>query len=326
MRVDDASLAGIFIWGVNALISRVPYEKPATTHDQQVERLAARGLRIENKVEAQAALERLNYYRLSAYWYPFKQIDGSFRADGSFEKALEFYEYDRRLRLVLLDMLERIEVRIRGIISYHMAHVHGPWSHEEPNNFDPGWRTNHAEWIVELRRETERSRETFIEHFRRKYAEYPTLPIWVAAEIMSFGTLARFYRGLKSTDQAAIAAPHGIHHQVFASWMLSLNYVRNMCAHHSRLWNRELSIAPKLPRADIWQSPRIPNNKKIYVVLCILRHLSWREPSGDAWAAQVVDLMKQHDAEPRWLNAMGIPRDWKENPFWNQFIQTVTTK
>ena len=280
--------------------------------------LLSRGLRIEKPEAALTTLRRINYYRLSAYWHPFKLDNDTFQPDGSFEKAAEFYEFDRELRLAVINMLERIEVGFRCAISYHLSHAHGPYSHEDSSFFDR--RFDHTKWVVELHRETDRSKEAFVGHFREDYAEYPSLPLWVAAEVMSFGTLSLLYFGLNSTDRASLAKPYNVHHVVFASWLHSLAYVRNICAHHSRLWNRDLSIAPKMPYQKDWRPPEIPNPKKVYAVLCILRGLSSNEQCGDAWARQIVELMKRYDTEPRWLHAMGIPRDWKTKAFWNGAI------
>ncbi len=298
------------------------YSKTATTYQEQLDLLVARGLQVGDPKAALTMLERVNYYRLSAYWHPFKRADETFQADGSFEKAYEFYQFDRELRLTVMDMLERVEVGVRCAIAYHLAHAYDPWSHENHSIFD---RTRfspakHATWLADLHRETDRSKEAFIEHFRATYSQYPSLPLWVAAEVMSFGTLSRLYFGLNSTDRTAIAKPHGVHQVVFASWLHCLAHVRNICAHHSRLWNRELSIAPKVPYTAHWQPPEIPDNKKVLAVLCILRSMSIREPSGEMWARQTAELMRRYDAEPRWLHAMGIPTGWKNHPFWSSVV------
>jgi abortive infection bacteriophage resistance protein len=293
------------------------FTKSATTFAQQIALLRSRGLSITNIEDAKTTLQRINYYRLSAYFYPFKNTaDDTFQSDGSFEKALEFYHFDRELRLVVIDMLERIEVAIRCAISYHLAHTYGPWAHEDSTNFDAR-RLNHSQWISDVHRETDRSKEAFIEHFRSTYEEYPKLPIWVAAEIMSFGTLSLLYKGLHHRDQRAIAQPYRIHQRVFGSWLHCLAHVRNICAHHARLWNRDLSIVPMLPHIPAWSHPtEIPNEKKIYPVLCMLRFLSEHEPLRDDWARRLTRLIRKYDSEPRWLNAMGVPVDWATKEFW----------
>ncbi len=176
---------------------------------------------VADRNAAIAALWRINYYRLSAYWRPFRCDDDTFAADGSFEIALEFYLFDRELRLAVMDMIERVEVAFRCAISYFLAHHYGCFAHEDPTSFDPGWegrprndggtrRPGWDEWNEDLHRETGRSKEPFIAHFAEKYAEYPRLPIWVASEVMSFGLLSSLFKGMKNADRNEIAAPFGI--------------------------------------------------------------------------------------------------------------------
>jgi len=291
------------------------FNKPPKTYEEQIDLLMARGLKVDDRARALQILRRINYYRLSGYWHPFKNSDDTFKSDASFEKAIEFYQFDRELRLAFMDMLERVEVGIRCSMSNYLALSYGTYCHEDARNFYHAFA--HAEWLQGLHAETERSKEKFVEHFRNDYIEYPKLPVWVAAEVMSFGTLSFMYKGLNGSDQAELAKPFGVNKVVVQSWLHTLAFVRNICAHHSRLWNRELSVAPKFPHEAAWKPPAIPDPKKVYGVLCILRHLSVDEPCGDKWRRHVVGLLERWDAEPRWRNAMGIPVDWKNSVFWS---------
>jgi len=283
--------------------------------------LIARGLRVDDRAGALQIIRRINYYRLSGYWHPFKNPDDTFKPDASFEKAIEFYQFDRELRLAVMDMLERVEVGIRCSMSNYLALKYGTYCHEDARNFSPAFE--HAKWLHDLHVDTDRSKEKFIDHFRNDYIEYPILPVWVAAEVMSFGTLSFMYKGLNGFDQAELAKPFGVNKVVVQSWLHTLAFVRNICAHHSRLWNRELSVAPKFPYVQSWKPPAIPNPKAVYSVLCILRHLSVGEPCGDKWRMQTVGLLERWDAEPRWRKAMGIPVDWKSSVFWSSELRGI---
>ncbi len=291
--------------------------KPVLSLDQQVRRLEDRGLQVEDRERALSVLSRINYYRLSAYWRPFKRNDDRFHPDGSFDKAIDLYEFDRRLRLAMMDMIERVEVAFRTQVSYRIATLHGPYGHEDPARFQAWFR--HDEWLEDLHHDTRRSQETFVSHFMREYEGFPRLPIFVVSEVMSFGCLSLLFKGLNAIDRQALAAPHGVHPKVLESWMHSLVYVRNTCAHHGRLWNRDLPIAPAIPRSGPpWTGEHLPSPKRIHVVLCVLRSLSRGHPCSNEWAASIARLLARFDDEPRWQRAMGLPPGWRESPFWKE--------
>ena len=294
------------------------YRKSPLTFEQQVQRLISRGLRVKSIDEARKILEVINYYRLSGYWHPLKKTDGSdqFRDDGSFELAIEFYEFDRKLRLLLMDMIERIEVTVRCQVSNHFAVNYGPFSHEDPGLFRDVEK--HREWVERLHKETRESKEVFVQHFKNKYAEYPGLPVFVAAEVMSLGSMSWIFKWMKRVDRSTISRVHGLQPETFESWLRSLAFVRNLCAHHSRTWNRHISVAPAIPPSiNGWEPSQIPNPQRIYAVLCVLRYLSRNYDCGSSWASKVAVLMAQFDRDSEWQNAMGIPPDWRDSVFWN---------
>jgi abortive infection bacteriophage resistance protein len=293
----------------------VPYSKPPKTFSQQVALLEARGLTIEDRALAEETLARINYYRLSAYWHPFKRADDTFESGASFSQAVDYYEFDRALRSAVMRMLEQVEIHLRCAISYQIAHTHGPMAHEDPNLFERSFE--HESWLRDLHEETRRSREVFVRHFQGKYEGFPALPVWMASELMSFGTLSRLFKGLLRQDQRAIAGVMGIHPTVLASWMHTLVYVRNLCAHHSRLWNRHLAIAPFIPKHDPrWIGPLVPDANSVFCVLCMLRQLSLDYPQSDGWGLQLFRLLESIDSEPGRLTAMGVPVGWRAHPLW----------
>ena len=183
-----------------------PYRKHALTFDEQLALLQARGLAIGDPADARCWLERVGYYHLSAYWYPFKH-DGESLIGGSFQQVIALYEFDRRLRLLVLDATERIEVELRTAISYQLGHAFGAFAHEDARHFrtdfgDPPYPSRqrpcltHAGWLSDVRDETSRSREVFVASYRDKYTDFPKLPIWIATEVMSLGTISKLYRAM----------------------------------------------------------------------------------------------------------------------------------
>lgn len=293
------------------------YDKPPLTFEQQLDLLASRGLQIGDRKQALHALARISYYRLSAYWHPVKNSDDTFKLGARFEVSLTLYEFDRHLRLQVMDAIERIEIALRTAITYNMAHAYGTFAHTSPTNFRD--RFDHAGWIEKIEDEAAHSREIFINHYRDKYEGFPTLPIWMATEVISWGALSRLYEGMLPKDQKIIASDYGIQPIVMRSWLRTLTYIRNLCAHHGRLWNRELAVAPELPRHDErWQPPLIPTNRRLVAILLILRQMMDHHHQGSHWQYRVTELLEPIADKSYWRKAMGLPKDWRNHPLWNR--------
>lgn len=302
------------------------YTKPALTFEQQLEHLKSRGLVVGNECEALLALSSVSYYRLSAYWYLFRErnndgrVENTFLAGASFEQALDLYEFDRKLRSLVLDALERVEIAVRTQITYHMGHTYGAFAHTNPANFHPEF--NHSSWLQKLEDESKRSSDQFINHYKNKYTGFPRIPVWMLTEVISFGALSFFYNGLRNDrnegieDKKAISSYFNLHHKRLGDWLHILTYVRNVCAHHSRLWNRELAIKPdKVKQAD-WLPPTTPRNDRIFYVLLMLRYLLRQSGNGDDWASDVTTLLEPIASNDSYRKSMGMPENWKEHPLW----------
>ena len=295
----------------------VPYEKPALNPEQQLQRLISRGLDVEDKESALVSLGSISYYRLSGCWYPYRQDKGKSNdliAGTKFNDVLRLYEFDRHLRLLVMDAVERIEVHIRALIADRLGHVYGTFGHTESGNFHP--QANHAGWLRKLREEASRSKDCFISHYKNKYINFPILPIWVTTEIMSLGSLSFCYKGMKHDDKRYISAQFGIHHKRLQDWLHKLTYIRNVCAHHARLWNRELAIRPGAVRDPEWNAPITPRKDRIFYILLILRTLLRATNNGVHWAERCNMLIDTSIHEKHFFYAMGIPENWKQHPIW----------
>ena len=302
------------------------YTKPALDFRQQLSHLKAKGLQSSNDEQALRQLAVISYYRLSAYWYPFRVRDAAGNVtsqfvDGTtFDQVIALYEFDRRLRSLVLNALEHIEVAVRTRLAYHMGHRYGTFGHTDSANFHP--KFDHARWLSNLESETERSSDEFIRHYRNKYAGFPTVPIWMLTEVMSFGALSFFYRGLRNDrrqgveDKRKVADYFGVHYRRLGNWLHTLTYVRNVCAHHSRLWNRELAIRPDRSREPDWLPPLTPRNDRIFYILLILRYLLRPLGNDNHWVTSVTTLLEPVATEPGHRIAMGMPENWKEHPIW----------
>lgn len=296
-----------------------PFSKPATTHAQQVALLQQRGMVIDDTAAAEFYLLHLNYYRLGAYWLPFEADHAThhFRPGTRFDEVLNLYVFDRELRLLVLDAIERVEVSVRSQWAYQLAHRHGPHAHlDVALAFKPHlWHGN----LSKLSEEVSRSVEAFIKHLQSTYEE-ALPPVWAVCEVMSLGLLSRWYNNLKPMPtRRAIAAAYGVDEKVLESWLRHLSLVRNTCAHHSRLWNREFTITPLLPRSKpVGLSAQCQvGSRKLYNALVILLHCMDVIAPQHHWRTRLKTLIASHDVP---VVAMDFPIHWQQLPIWQDAV------
>ncbi len=296
----------------------VKYAKPALSFEQQADQLLNRGFQAD-RARLIETLSRVSYYRLSAYWHPFKRPDESFAPGTTLEKVWRRYTFDRQLRLLVMDAIERVEVAVlRTLMVEHHARKYGPFGYRDARNFRPEFAgLDHQRMVDEIDQATSRSREPFVDQFRAKYTSEPGLPLWMAAEVASFGTLFTFYRYLHLPEQKQLSGQIGLPANVLQNWLFCLNYIRNLCAHHSRLWNRELGIRPLVPdRKNLpeWHVPMTPDNRRTFAVLTLLKWLLLRIAPQSQWANRLRELLKNYPDIP--LNLAGFPSTWDTSPIW----------
>ncbi len=226
------------------------YGKHPLTFEEQAEQLIARGLQAD-KSELIACLKSVNYYRLSGYLHPFRQADNTFKPNTSFTMIWNTYCFDRELRLLIMYACECFETAIKTDIVYHLSHDSGAFGYTDKQNFPFMTDNEYTVLLEKINQETKRSKEMFVNHFFQKYGDSHTqLPLWMLSEIVSFGTIASMYKGLKRPIQKKIAKKYNITSEVLLSWIGTLRVIRNICAHHARMYNRTLGFKPKIPKKD----------------------------------------------------------------------------
>lgn len=295
------------------------YNKPPLSCDKQVQLLISRGLLVSNQKNAEKFLSQVNYYRFSAYCLPFEIKRHKFHSHVTFEKIQKLYEFDRRLRSLIDEALEIVEISVRTAVSYYLANKYGVFAHEEEKIFFD--KKKHSDWLAKIHEETNRSKETFIKHYKNKYGGFPQIPIWMAVEVMSFGALSQLYHNLLRPDQITIAKDIGYHSSIFSSWLHTFTYTRNICAHHNRIWNRQLSIAMKVPKKDNWKTV---NAKRIGSVIFALNDLISKLPIEKYirrnWQNEVNKLLNNPIDIPKFYEVMGLLDNWKDSSLWNKEI------
>lgn len=311
------------------------YPKPWMSFNDQLDQLIKRGMTITDRALALEYLSRVGYYRLSGYWYAFRErndvvlLDGGkkpsivkvtreltddFKSGATFQNAVDLYVFDKQLRLLVMDALERIEVGLRVDISHSLGAL-DPFAYTQAGLLHGDFSgkiiaktgiSRHQDWLVRHDQLISRSKEDFIQHCKARYGL--PLPLWIAAEVWDFGTMSTLFSGMREADQDAISAKYGISNgRTFASWLRSLNYLRNVCAHHSRLWNRNIVDQPKLPPVTEipWVAPFVGSTHaraRCYLLLCIARHLLRVVNPRSTWPQR----MKRHLQQFPQLSHLGL--------------------
>ncbi|WP_238737672.1 Abi family protein [Rhodopseudomonas infernalis] len=294
---------------------------------------------ISDDALAQVYLNRIGYYRLSGYWFPYRESTGSgptlvvgdrFRTGTTFTDVVALYVFDKKLRLLMLDVLERIEIALRVQITLELGKL-GPHAHRDlvalhPNFHRPSAggsaESKHQKWLRLHDEAFARSKEDFAKHFNTKYpSEYP--PIWIAAELWDFGAMSFLYSGMRKPAQDAIADLFGVpSFKIMETWLRALNVTRNICAHHSRLWNKPNAVPPKWPTPgecpDLGHIASDNHAKtRLYGIACICAYLLKTINPNSSW----VGRFKSHAATlPQSsvikIASAGFPADWDRANIW----------
>jgi abortive infection bacteriophage resistance protein len=311
-------LAGYFFTG-----GAMSTGKLSKTYLEQLQILKNRGLGVTDEAGALHILEHHNYYRLSAYRFPLTEHDNPdrFLPGSTFDDLWALYCFDRGLRQLVSEACKRIEISVRARWAYVLGHAHGPHSYENPAFFKN--RIKHAEHLKSLDAELDRSDEVFVSHFRIKHGMRRP-PIWAACEVMSFGLLSRFYSNIKfDRDKKRIAATYVLAIDSLKSLLEHTVYLRNLCAHHSRLWNRRFTITVGLPvsrPSGLISSFHAPQNRRIYNSLVLLIHMLKIIEPETHWPNRLI--VHLHSLNRKCIHHMGFPSDWQSRPVWNEVLKS----
>jgi abortive infection bacteriophage resistance protein len=298
------------------------YDKQSLNIDQQIEHLRANGMHIADEAMARFWLTHVSYYRLSAYWlyfeHPKDHTGPRFREGTSFEQVTALYDFDRLLRRLVMRGTEHVEVALRGNWAYQLAMLGDGHSYLDARHYSA--RKQFHDNLAKLAKEVGDSNETYIEHYRRTYWGPALPPVWMVAEMMTFGQLSRWYSSLKDDRlRNRIATPLGLNEATLVPFVRHLVDVRNTCAHHGRLWNRGFLICPKLPskprdlQMSLDHSVGSPP-AKLYNTLTILAHVVGTVAPDSSWAREIKAYILAHPTVD--LAAMGFPADWADKPLW----------
>ena len=290
--------------------------KEPKTFEEQIQILEDRNMKIENKEDAIKILKTTNYYRFTAYALQFKKFD-NYDNRVSFRDVYKLYKFDKRLRHLILGILENIEIAMRTYLAYQLSISHGAEAHTNPDIFkdrdlysgriDMNGRSRKGlmeEIKLEIRNN---NKELFVKHHVNKYNGH--FPIWVIVEIFSFGMLSRTYGNLNIVDQKQISKNcFNINYQLLESWLKNLAYVRNICAHYGRLYNKKMSIMPKIHTK--YSQDNIDLNK-LFVSVLAIKELTVTTSEWDVFKDQLKILIDEY-IDVIDFKLIGFPENWFE--------------
>lgn len=292
--------------------------KPALTLGDQIALLRRRGMRIDDEERARHQLGHLNYYRLRGYWMPFEAApmngEQPFRAGTNFDDVIALYEFDRRLRLEINDAIERFEVSLRTRWAYVLGLKEGPVAHRSTALFND----HHDVLLKKLEKLFSDRHEVFLRRYLDR-GEEP--PIWALCEALSMSDLSKWLRSLKHhEDRQAVADAYGMSESAFCSFVEHICFVRNVCAHHARLWNRALVVGklrlPKKPANLVAQLNRqTVASPRIYNTLVILANLLSIIAPDSVWRRRLRSLVC---SRPDLWDQMGFPPEWQSFELWQE--------
>lgn len=295
------------------------YTKTAKSITDLIEMLHERGLTISDVGKAQDFFQKVSYFRIAAYFRPLEQDKEThiYKPGSTFESAVALYEFDSALRMLAFSCIQTIEIALRSRMIQVFTEQYGPfWYSDERlvNN-----KFNHVENISSLVQELDRSKEEFIKDHYLKYGKESLPPAWKALELASFGNLTKIYFNFSDNKaKKQIARSFSIpQHEVLESWMRSVGGLRNCCAHHNRIWNRNLMDSPQLPRklSGLWLSDFNFPTFRLYAALsCMVYWLNAIQPDN-TFVKDFKTLLAAHPEVD--VNAMGFPATWQNEPLWN---------
>ena len=279
--------------------------KPQTTFDEQVELLKEKGILINDSQKCTSLLKRVNYYRFSAYYLPFRNTETQkLFCSIDFDRIQKIYDFDQELRSLIFKTIEKIEIHLRTQLSYYHAHTYGPEGYRSAKNYNS--RHDHIKFSQYLDKcISENAKSLVVQHHIEKYDGH--FPIWVIIEFFSMGMLSHFYRGLTTHDKKTVAKQlYDTNYKNLESWLRCLTDLRNRCAHYSRIYYWIFPAIPKIPEKEKHIATR-----RLFSQLYMLKLLyPEKEKWNDEFLKPLIKLVKKYKKDIS-LKHLDFPYRWK---------------
>jgi len=302
------------------IMNKIRYSKKPNDINDLILKMNSRGLDCSNTLLTEQSLSYIGYYRLRGYFYPFYKMDTSqtkpsliepksFENNIKFEDIIDLYEFDRKLRLIVLEEIQKVEVALRTCLSEYMSNKY-----------------KNAHWFMDMSivsrdfkhdglfQKIQESKEQFIKHYQDKYDSPKYPPSWMIVETLSFGTWSKVYKDLLSEDKKEIAKAFSVPSaDIMESWFHTLSHLRNLCAHHNRLWNRNFGVF--FPRALDTLEPHFAKKFTLYSRLVPLRYISNNVAISNGMTERLQNLFSTAPAIVT-LEKMGFSNGWDQSDLW----------
>jgi abortive infection bacteriophage resistance protein len=299
------------------------YAKPAYTIDQQLQLLIDHKLQVGDETCAKRYLSNIGFTRLFPYRIPFidpLSLAKDYKPGTTFQDIVDLYHFDRKLRFLASEALDRIEISIRTVISNVMSTRCDPHWFNNPNNFTVKFQTQKhgfAKLINDIERCTGKydndKRDPLCRDYYAKYSTPDLPPSWIVAEVLPMGSWSKIYSNITKTKyKKEIASHYSFHNNDFGSWLHGLTVIRNICAHHSRFWNRHLP--PKATNVEKYVHKGI-NLSTTYCNLVLIYAFLRSFTRRSRWNERLFNLVEKCPLDV--CIHMGFPATWIEEPFWN---------
>lgn len=277
-------------------------------------------MRFRDEPNAPHYLKNISYYRLKGYWWDLQIDDNHNLKPGTyFEDIVDRYNFDRHLKLILFDAIERIEIALRTKMIYHISCSYGGLWYDDANLFND--KLLHQQLLSVLQSEFDRSQEIFIKDHRRRLANEQA-DAWKILEVASMGTLSKIYKNIKHQlpEKSIIAQEMGLNlHTELSSWLEAITYARNIIAHHSRLWSRSMVKKPteriNNPRSDWFSHNLLPvQSKKPFLIISTMLYLCNQVTPGHQIKVKLLELFNNNPNVP--IYKLGFLNNWNTQPIW----------
>lgn len=278
-------------------------QKNALTIDKQIENLKNLGLLISNVDKAKEILSNISYYRLvKAYSLEFKKKNSNYLTGTKFETVVELYYFNSELCQIIFTMVEKIEILLRCRIGNYFSIKYGVLGYENSKNFENKYY--YDEFKNDIDYELERNdKSPIVKNFKNNYID-GKLPFYALIELFSFGTLSKFYKNMISKDKKEIAKTFGISYTYLESWIESIAFVRNTCAHYGRVYNEKIPKKPMLYKED-----KNDDNEKLFIIVKCMSRIIKHDKEWDAFKIKLESLFKKYKNVN--ISSIGFPDKWK---------------
>lgn len=279
-------------------------EKAPATINEQIKILKLRGCVIEDEKKARDTLKYINYYRLSNYFEPFSVSKHKYEEGTTFEKIMRVYEMDRKLRSILIAALEEIEISLRATVSNFHALRYGALGYLNPSSFNVSH--NHASFLSRVNHLIESNEEReFVRHYNAKYGG--KFPLWVMMELFSFGTLAFFYKDMKTADKKELSDEYyNCSSSELDNWIFCMNELRNYCAHYNRLYGSHFPVEPKTPEG--FPGELSPD---VFGYIIVMKQLFHGKENWNERVVKPISRLLKKNADVIRLSDLGFPEGWE---------------